>query len=65
LQIGSAGIIGDRNPIDAVVRREFIASLLKEHLPAHPGFYGEMVWIMTMLEQWLRTRKETVTGLTR
>jgi len=48
-----------------IVRREFIASLLKEHLPAHPGFYGEMVWIMTMLEQWLRTRKETVTGLTR
>ena len=40
----------------AIVRREFIDTLLREHLPEHPGFYGELVWIMTMLEQWLRTR---------
>lgn len=39
-----------------IVRREFIDTLLKEHLPAHPGFYGELVWIMTMMEQWLRAR---------
>lgn len=39
-----------------IIRREFIDTLLKEHLPAHPGFYGELVWIMTMLEQWLRAR---------
>ena len=44
--------LADRN----IIRREFIESLLKEHLPAHPGFYGELVWIMTMLEQWLRAR---------
>jgi asparagine synthase (glutamine-hydrolysing) len=44
--------LADRN----IVRHEFIETLLKEHLPAHPGFYGELVWIMTMLEQWLRTR---------
>jgi asparagine synthase (glutamine-hydrolysing) len=37
-----------------VVRPEFIQSLLEEHLPAHPGYYGEMVWILMMLEQWLR-----------
>jgi asparagine synthase (glutamine-hydrolysing) len=36
-----------------IVRPEFIATLLKEHLPAHPGYYGEMVWILMMLEQWL------------
>lgn len=40
-----------------IVRREFIDSLLKEHLPAHPGFYGELVWIMTMLELWLRAQR--------
>lgn len=39
-----------------IVRREFIETLLSEHLPAHPGFYGELVWIMTMMEQWLRSR---------
>jgi asparagine synthase (glutamine-hydrolysing) len=40
------------------VRGEFIDTLLKEHLPAHPGFYGELVWIMTMLEQWLRAHAQ-------
>ena len=39
-----------------IVRREFIETLLSEHLPAHPGFYGELVWIMTMMEQWFRSR---------
>lgn len=37
-----------------VVRPDFIKTLLEDHLPAHPGYYGEMVWILMMLEQWLR-----------
>jgi asparagine synthase (glutamine-hydrolysing) len=37
-----------------VVRPEFVRELLEVHLPAHPGYYGEMVWILMMLEQWLR-----------
>jgi asparagine synthase (glutamine-hydrolysing) len=37
-----------------IVRTDFLDTLLDQHLPAHPGFYGEMVWILTMLEQWLR-----------
>jgi asparagine synthase (glutamine-hydrolysing) len=37
-----------------VVRPAFVKTLLKDHLPAHPGYYGEMVWILMMLEQWLR-----------
>jgi len=36
-----------------IVRPEFARSLIREHLPAHPGYYGEMVWILLMLEQWL------------
>jgi len=36
-----------------IVRPAFVQSLLGEHLPAYPGYYGEMVWIMMMLEQWL------------
>jgi asparagine synthase (glutamine-hydrolysing) len=42
-----------------IVRREFIDTLLKDHLPAHPGFYGELVWIMTMLEQWLQSKPQS------
>jgi asparagine synthase (glutamine-hydrolysing) len=37
-----------------LVRPEFIDTLVTTHLPAHPGYYGEMVWILMMLEQWLR-----------
>lgn len=36
------------------VRRAFIQTLLTQRLPEHPGYYGEMVWILMMLEQWLR-----------
>jgi asparagine synthase (glutamine-hydrolysing) len=37
-----------------IVRSDFIDTLLRDHLPAHPGYYGEMVWILMMLEQWLQ-----------
>ncbi len=36
------------------VRGDFVDTLLTHHLPAHPGYYGEMVWILMMAEQWLR-----------
>ncbi len=39
-----------------VMRAGFIDKLLSVHLPAHPGYYGEMVWILMMLEQWLRAK---------
>lgn len=39
-----------------IVRPDFIRTLVREHLPAHPGYYGEMVWILMMLEQWLAVR---------
>ena len=38
-----------------IVRPEFIQSLLTERLATHPGYYGEMVWVLMMLEQWLRS----------
>ncbi len=37
-----------------IVQAPFVKALLEEQLPAHPGYYGEMVWILMMLEQWLR-----------
>ena len=33
---------------------QFIETLLTQLLPAHPGYYGEMVWILSMLELWLQ-----------
>lgn len=37
-----------------LVKAQFIKSLVDELLPTHPGYYGEMVWILMMLEQWLQ-----------
>jgi len=37
-----------------MVRPEFIRELLGTRLQQHPGYYGEMVWILMMLEQWLQ-----------
>ena len=37
-----------------IVRPEFTAVLMNRLLPEHPGYYGELVWIMMMLEQWFR-----------
>jgi asparagine synthase (glutamine-hydrolysing) len=40
-----------------IVRPAFIRSLMASRLPEHPGYYGEMVWILMMLEQWLQRHK--------
>lgn len=39
-----------------VLRREFVDTLIKQHLPAYPSYYGDIVWITMMLEQWLRAK---------
>jgi asparagine synthase (glutamine-hydrolysing) len=39
-----------------IVRLEFVQTLLTKHLPEYPGYYGEMVWILMMLEQWLAAK---------
>jgi asparagine synthase (glutamine-hydrolysing) len=36
-----------------LVRPEFADELFSSHLAEHPGYYGEMVWILMMLEHWL------------
>lgn len=39
-----------------ILRGEFVNDLLTKHLYEHPGYFGEMIWISMMLEQWLRAR---------
>jgi asparagine synthase (glutamine-hydrolysing) len=41
-----------------VVRPAFTRELLDTHLPQHPGYYGDMVWVLVMLEQWLRQQPD-------
>jgi asparagine synthase (glutamine-hydrolysing) len=37
-----------------ILRQEFVDELLGRHLYEHPGYFGEMIWISMMLEQWLQ-----------
>ena len=37
-----------------IIEPSFVRELLDQRLAEHPGYYGEMVWILMMLEQWLR-----------
>lgn len=41
-----------------VIRPEFVRDILGKRLPEAPGYFGEMVWILMMLEQWLRSRSQ-------
>lgn len=37
-----------------ILRADFVDALFSHYLYEHPGYYGEMIWISMMLEQWLR-----------
>ena len=37
-----------------IIRPDFIKELLDVRLASHPGYYGEMIWILMMLEQWIQ-----------
>jgi asparagine synthase (glutamine-hydrolysing) len=50
LALDSVRALGQRG----IVREAFVAQLEKVLLPQHPAYYGELVWVLMMLEQWLR-----------
>ncbi len=39
-----------------IVQADFVNRLTRQYLPDHPAYYGEMVWILTVLELWLRAQ---------
>lgn len=39
-----------------IVSPDFSRRLIETYLPLHPQYYGTMVWILMMLEQWLQVR---------
>ena len=45
-----------------IVRQPFVRDLLEKQLREAPGYYGEMVWILVMLEQWLRAHGASAPG---
>jgi len=47
-----------------IVRPEFIKELLDVRLASHPGYYGEMIWILMMLEQWIQAHQPRLGRIT-
>lgn len=43
-----------------IIRPEFIDELTSRHVDSHADYYGTMVWVLMMLEQWLRHHGATV-----
>ena len=50
LAVESLGSLSTRG----IVQPAFISTLIDQRLPEHPGYYGEMVWILMMMEQWMQ-----------
>jgi len=40
-----------------IVRPEFIDELTSVHVQSHAHYYGTMVWVLMMLEQWLKRHR--------
>lgn len=47
-----------------IIRPEFLKELLDERLAKHPGYYGEMIWILMMLEQWIQSHQPRLGRIT-
>jgi asparagine synthase (glutamine-hydrolysing) len=41
-----------------IVRRDYVDFIRKATLEEHAGYYGEMIWLMCVLESWLAARAE-------
>jgi asparagine synthase (glutamine-hydrolysing) len=42
------------------VRPEFLDELTSTHVETHAGYYGTMVWVLMMLEHWLKQHRAVV-----
>ena len=42
-----------------IVRPQFVDELRRDLLPAHPAYYGTMMWLLMMLGLWLEAKRPT------
>jgi asparagine synthase (glutamine-hydrolysing) len=42
-----------------ILRPGFDERLMRDLLPQHPGYYGELIWILAMLELWFQRARPT------
>lgn len=46
-----------------IIRRELVDDAFSNRLTEHAGYYGEMIWILIMLEQWFEAHTPRVVGI--
>ena len=44
-----------------LIRPGFVEDVMSRRLAEHPGFYGEVIWILMLLEQWFRAHSPDYT----
>jgi len=44
-----------------ILKADAVSYIIDVRLPQHPGFYGELVWILVMLAEWLAVHAPTFT----
>lgn len=45
------------NEVIRILRRDFIDRLRSRYLPEHPGYYGEMIWLIFAFAAWSRENR--------
>jgi len=43
-----------------IIRKDFIDGLLKNHQTVHAAYYGNIIWVLVMLEYWLQAHSRAV-----
>ena len=41
-----------------IVRQDYIEEMCRVTIEEHAGYFGEIIWVMTILESWLAARSE-------
>jgi asparagine synthase (glutamine-hydrolysing) len=40
------------------VKPEYLDMLIEQHRSGHAAYYGVMIWVLMMLEQWLQHQQD-------
>ena len=40
-----------------LLQEQFIDNLIKAHRDGHASYYGTLIWVLAMLEQWFQQHK--------
>ena len=54
--VTAKGYGGLMSVLERYFHPDFVDPALQHHRTGHAGYYGELIWVMVMLELWLGSR---------